>query len=286
MTRPLTKLVLILTIILKFSLSYGQDFPSYIKENAIPINKQQNFNDSVYKLLSDFQIIMVGEMHGTNEPANFLISLIKLYARIGDSIQVGLEIPSEEMTKYLTEHSDSSVYLSDFFTKTTIDGRESTSWAEIIVTANKIKNIRVFFFDENTEDKKISNNRDSLMYVKIKGQMQKNPKWKTITLSGNIHNMLLPYRETNTMAYYLNTDKELKLTDKICSINHRYKSGEMFNNGGNGIELRQVKSPDSDFSTTVDYDCYLLLLPKYKVDKYNGIYFTRNVTASKMVRNK
>jgi len=224
MIRSLKKILLILTSVLSFSSLYAQDFPTYIKENAISINTSNNLNDSVYKLLSGFQLIMIGEMHGTNEPANFLTSLIKLFTDKGDSVQIGLELPSEEMKKFLAEKSDSSVYSSDFFTKKPIDGRESHPWAEIIVTVNKIKNAKIFFFDENKQDREISNNRDSLMYVNIKKQMLKNPKWKTITLSGNIHNMLLPLNGANKMAYYLKTDKELKLTDNICSINHRYKS--------------------------------------------------------------
>ncbi len=159
------------------------------------------------------------------------------------------------------------------------------SWVEIIRTFNQIKNVKLFFFDTNKADFAISMNRDSLIYIKIKKQIQINPGWKTITLSGNIHNMLLPYRDKNTMAYYLKTDKELNFSDKICSINHRYESGTMFNNSGNGIELRQVTSPNSDYSTSVDYDSYFLLLSQKFTDSYNAIYFTKKVTAAKMVQN-
>jgi hypothetical protein len=236
--------------------------------------------------LADFQLIMVGEMHGGNEPAKFVVGLAKLLTENGDSVQIGLEIPSEQMDKFLKDRTDSSIYLSKFFTKEPLHGIESFAWAEIISTFYKNKKVKLFFFDTNTKDSEASSNRDSLMYVKIKKQIQANPQWKTITLSGNIHNMIQPFRGTNTMAYYLKTDEELSFPNKICSLNHRCKSGARVNSIGNGLELRQVKSPDSDFSSAVDYDSYLFLFPKNMTENYNGIYFTRTVTAAKMVNSK
>lgn len=264
----------------------GQDLTTDIKNNAIKITRTDSLDNSIYKLLADYQLIMIGEMHGGNEPAKFVVGLTKLLTDNGDSVQVGLEIPSEQMSKFLTDKTDSSIYLSEFFTKEPLYGIESFAWAEILSTLNKNKKAKLFFFDTNKKDYETSKNRDSLMYFKVKKQIQSNPNWKTITLSGNIHNMIQPFRGTNTMAYYLKIDKELNLQDKICSLNHRCKSGTRINNSGNGLELKQVRSPDSDFSTAVDYDSYLFLFTKNTTDNYNGIYFTRLVTAAKMVGSK
>lgn len=264
----------------------GQDLATDLINKAIKIHRADSLDNAVYQYLSGYQLIMIGEMHGANEPAAFVMGLAKLLADNGDSVQVGLEIPTGEMTKFLIEHSDSSIYAADFFSKPALDGRESYAWAELISRLNKNNRVKLFFFDTNEEDFKTSNNRDSLMYIKVKNQIQKNPKWKTITLSGNIHNMIQPFKGGNTMASFLCIDKELAISDKTCSLNHRCKSGERINNIGNGLELRTVNSPDSDFSKAVDYENYLYLLPSALVDRYNGIYFTRYVTAAKMVTDK
>lgn len=284
MTRRILLFVLTLTFVPPCV--HGQDLPSYIKENAIPINDPDHLSDSVYKLLSGFQLIMIGEMHGMNEPAQFVTSLAKLYANKGDSVMVGLEIPSGEMAAFLGSHSDSSIRSSRFFTKEALYGIESTAWAEMIAALNKVKNVKLFFYDQNQEDDKISKNRDSLMYLNIKSKILKNPGWKTITLSGNIHNMIQPFRGNNTMAVYLKKDKDLNISAKMCSLKHRYRKGTMMNNMGNGLELRRADTPDSDYSTAVDYNCYLLLLPENLTDNYNGIYFTRNVNAATMIKAK
>lgn len=279
-------LVFSLTLTQTIFSASGQDSKSYIIQNAIPFNKPDSLNENIYKILSNFQVIMVGEMHGTDEPAKLVIGLTKLFIEKGENVQVGLEIPSEEMDLFLNHKSDSSIYYSNFFSKKATDGRQSFAWAELIKMLKNVKNVKLFFFDVNKEEKDNSSNRDSIMYTKIKNQILKNPTFKTITLSGNIHNMLLPFRETNTMATFLINDKEINISDKICSLNHRYKSGTMCNNKGSGLEISQVNDLDSDFSTAVAYNNYLLLLSKTMTGKYNGIYFTRSVTAAKMVRNK
>lgn len=275
-------LTLVLLLVCLTLNTCGQDLTGYIKERAIKVEQTDTINNSVYKVLSDFRLIMVGEMHGTNEPANFTVKLSQLLTENGDSVQVGLEIPSEEMTIFLNEHSDSSIYSSEFFSKSAIDGRENYAWAELISTLNKNKKVKLFFFDINNRDYKVSGNRDSLMYIKIKDQIQKYPNWKTLTLSGNIHNMIKPFRGNNTMGCYISTDRELNLSDKLCSINHCYNNGTMYNNVGNGLELREVKNLDSVYAS-VNYENYLLLYSKSKSESYTGIYFTRYVTAAKII---
>lgn len=94
---------------------FAQNSVEYVREHAVRIESPQVLNDSAYELLSPFTLIMVGEMHGTQEPAQFTTALAELFASKGDSIQIGLEIPSQYMTKYLSEKTGNSVYVSDFF---------------------------------------------------------------------------------------------------------------------------------------------------------------------------
>lgn len=278
-----TRLIISVVLAIVVFVVQGQDYSTYIKENAIRIDKLDSLNIEVYHSLSNYKVIMVGELHGTNEPAKLVIGLANLLTKMGDSVQVGLEIPSEQMTKYLNQPSDSNIFYSDFFAKKANDGRASVAWAEIISRLNKNPNLRIFFYDINKGDCKNPDDRDSVMYLKIKSKIKENPKCKTIILSGNIHNMLLPYRTKSKMALFLSKDNDLNLANKICSLNHSYQSGTMLNNTGSGLELHQVNNSASDYSKAVDYENYLLLFPANDINRYSGIYFTRSVTAAKMV---
>lgn len=276
MTR---KIPVLLTIIATFLKVSGQDFPTYLKENALKVDKLDSLSKAVYDLLSDYRLIMIGEMHGTNEPARLVTGLVDLFTRSGDSVQVGFEIQPEQMTAFLKQHSDSSIFQSGFFAKPSVDGRASVAWANAIAKANKNPKASVFFYDVNGD---YSSARDSLMYLNIKAKLNEHPKWKTITLSGNIHNMLLPYKGQNKTASFLYNDTSLDIADKICSLNHQYQSGTMLNNIGKGLQLRETGQIDSEYSQ-LPYEMYLFLFPINYKATYSGIYFTRQVTAAELV---
>jgi hypothetical protein len=188
------------------------------------------------------------------------------------------------MTEYLNQPNDNSIYSTEFFVKNSDDGRASVAWAEMILKLNKNHKVRIFFFDVNKGESKSPGDRDSIMYLKVKNKIKLHPGWKTITLSGNIHNMLLPYKEKITIAFYLSRDNELNLSGRIFSLNHQYGSGTMLNNTGKGLEMHSVDNSFSDYFKAVDYENYLLLLPANVNNRYNGIFFTRSVTAAQMVK--
>ncbi|WP_028522520.1 hypothetical protein [Runella limosa] len=259
----------------------GQDFASYIRNNAVRTDSLATSNNQVYNLLSGFKLIMIGEMHGTNEPAKLVTQLADIFTSHNDSVQIGLEIPAQLMNQYLNNQTDENIYTSDFFAKSSQDGRASHAWAEIISKLNQDSKVKIFFYDIDSNESVVS--RDSLMYLKIKKQIKLFPHWKTITLSGNIHNMILPYRDTPRMALYLMKDEELNISKKTCSLNHFYQSGTMLNNTGNGLKMREINNGPSIYSQSLDFYSYLLLFPENHTERYNGIYFTRTVSAAKMV---
>lgn len=92
------KLILLFTFIFSLFTAFAQDFLINIKANAINIDKLDSLNNAVWQALKDYKLIMIGEMHGTKEPAKFVIDLARLFTGMGDSVQVGLEIPSAKMT--------------------------------------------------------------------------------------------------------------------------------------------------------------------------------------------
>ena len=58
----------IFILTLSFFNAIGQSNAEYLKSHAVRVNNPEKLSDSVYNLLSPFQIIIMGEMHGTNEP--------------------------------------------------------------------------------------------------------------------------------------------------------------------------------------------------------------------------
>jgi len=128
--------------------------------------------------------------------------------------------------------------------------------------------------------------RDSLMYIKIKKRILLHPSWKTITLSGNIHNILIPYNGETKMGLYLLNDKDMNISNKILSLDHFYATGQIWDNSGSKLQFYQVDNSNSIFAKTVDYDNYMFIYPREKEKKYNGIYFTRIVTVSNLVSEK
>src|SRR5664279_4971180 len=104
-----TKFALAFFLILVQIYSYGQD-SIYLRQNAIKIDRRDSLGAAVYNRISKYSLIMVGEIHGTHEPAQFVSSLAELLLENGNQVVIGLEIPSEEMKYFLPDNKDSSVY--------------------------------------------------------------------------------------------------------------------------------------------------------------------------------
>lgn len=273
----------LLSLALTFLSVTAQDDEAYLKANAVLIDNPEKLSESVYNLLKPFQVIMFGEMHGTNESTRFVNGLTNLFTSKGDSLQVGLEITPELMNKFLQLRTDSSIYQSEFFRNPPyLDGRESYAWANLISQLNKNPKVNIFFFDTN-RDKEVVPFRDSLMSAKIKTQFKQNPAWRMITLSGNYHNKI---SNQASMTSFLMRDKELNLSPKICSLNMEYKEGSCNANFTHGLEIKQLGSYPSVYNSTLGYDQYLILLPAKSNYEYTGFYYTKNITAAKMVSEK
>jgi len=275
---------LILILLSVFALNAnGQDDEAYLKANAVLIDNPYKLNDRIYTLLDPFQIIMFGEMHGTNESAPFVNGLAALMTSKGDSIQVGLEITPALMNKFLLLHTDSSIYQSEFFANPPyLDGRESFAWANLISLLNKNPKVNIFFFDTG-RDKNEEKFRDSLMSENIKKQLLRYPTRRIITLSGNYHNKISNHV---SMTSFLIRDKSLNLASKICSLNMEYKEGTCMANFQNGFGKKMLGSYPSIYNTTEGYDNYLLLLSPKSNYEYNGFYYIKNITAATMISSR
>jgi hypothetical protein len=248
-----------------------QDLALSFKENAIKLEKNDSLNKSVYNLLSPYRLIMIGEIHGTNEPVNFLVELVKLLTYYGDSVQIGFEIPTMEMQPFLKQKNKINLLETDFFKYPTGDGRASEAWYNAISRISNMPKASLFFFDINSTE---IGNVDSIMYHNVKSKIKERPNLKTITICGGIHNSLKMYDNQNTMGVLLYNDKELSINDSICSINHNFKGGQTLWNKFNEMETVYSK---------IEYDNYLYIYPKNSKEPYSGFLYTKFVTKSDSV---
>src|SRR3954468_6543694 len=147
----------------------GQADSSRLAKSAIGIVRLDSLSGEVYDALHPYKLIMIGEMHGTKEPAEFVKGLAELFTNHRDSVLVGFEIPSAKMKEFLKEKTERSVFNSSFFTTVSTVGRGNEAWEGAISSLALNPKVKIFFFDTNVGDSKRNYlDRDSLMYIKIK----------------------------------------------------------------------------------------------------------------------
>ena len=270
-------------LIVGFFVAQAQDSATlYIQKNAIKVELPNALNQNVYELFKPYKVLMVGEMHGTNEAAQFLKGLAELFTKNNDSILLGIEIPKKEMKQFLKHPSKENIYASKFFAHPDFEsGRENYAWADLVALSINNPKIKISFFDCDTSYNNYAD-RDSLLFQNLKDAMLANPNRRVITISGNIHAQLITDRIT--MAKFLLYDRVLNLEGKICSLNEFFIRGEMINNNGSGLTKKQVDYGDNYISNAVDYDYYVLLANPKKNYPWTGIFFTRKISAAKMVK--
>lgn len=252
---------------------------SYLQTHAVCFERPEELNTTVYTLLDPYQYILFGEVHGTNESAAFVYGLANLFTNKGDSVLVGLEIPSNQMNRFIRERTDSSIYHSAFFTNPTfVSGRESYAWAKLISALNNNLNVKLFFFDIDENESK-PYLRDSLMYAKIKTQIRQHPGWRLLTLSGNFHNKT---SDQSTMASWLKQDKELNLSSRLCLLNMEYLQGTCMANFGHGLERKQLGQAPRTIDKALDCNHYFVLCPPNSYYEYTGYFYTKYITAARM----
>src|SRR5690606_35312328 len=160
----------------------------------------------------------MGEMHSTQEPAQFVSYVVGQLIRSGFDVQLGIEVPESMVADFVRQPTRDNLRNSDFFSRCYQDGRASEAWFELILKYHKTSKVKVFFYDQEQ-----GNNRDSLMYEKVKSRLAENPQSVTVILGGNFHNRTIPSRSGKPMGAYFYNDKTLE--NKVCAINHHYKYG-------------------------------------------------------------
>lgn len=206
------------TFLLLSSNLFSQGWKEYIAENALRVGSEFSLDSSFYPHFKNYNIIMTGEMHGTLEPAKMTEQLARLILLHENSVSIGLEIPEKEMSSFRQNPSEKTLKESRFFSKPNEDGRNSRAWFELVRYCMNEPRVELFFYDNGVAGDGVP--RDSLMYLEVKKHALAHPKNKILTISGNLHNQLIPFNDMKTMGFYLSADSSVFPQGKICSIYH------------------------------------------------------------------
>ena len=251
-----------------------------LKENAIPIQNLSKLSDKIYNEIANYEIIMIGEMHGTKEPAEFAYGLCNLVTKFEKNVVLALEIRSSQMNNISDEMSISELKELDFFRRENFDGRNGESMLNLIYKSNQNERIILKFIDNSYP----SSSRDSSMYREIRNIHTKYPNTKIVTLTGNVHNSFIPYFDKVRIGGYLLKDSVNFDSKKIMSINHVFSEGSMLNNDGTGLKISTIEREDNIYNTTISHDMFLYKKFAEEKNRYTHILYTDKVTASGIVK--
>jgi hypothetical protein len=251
-----------------------------LKKKAIPIESLSKLSNKIYDEIANFEILMIGEMHGTNEPAEFAYGLCELIAKHEGSVIMAMEIRASLMNNLSDEMSISELKELGFFRGKNFDGRNGEAWLDLVYKSIKNDGIILKFIDNPYP----SSPRDSSMYREIRNIHIKNPNTKIVTLTGNVHNSFKPLFDKVRIGGYLLKDSVNFDSKKIMSINHDYSEGDMLNNDGTGLKISTIERKENIYNTTLSHDMFLYRKFPEEQNEYTHILYTDKVTASEIIK--
>lgn len=252
-----------------------------LKSSLVPIRDISDLDDSLYKHISNYDIIMIGELHGTNEPAEFAFGLCDLIARKEGKVVLGMEISPSQMEGYNADMSIDQLKDLKFFNGENGSGMNGSAWLNLVARSNQNTMIVTEFFDYQ----KVAP-RDSSMYNAICDIRKEYTDTKIVTLSGNLHNRLEPYDENTMLGGYLSKDTINFKADRIMSIMHFFSKGTMMNNVGNGLELRTIDYKDNVVNTATSQNSFFCKNVFKNRSHHTHILYTEEVTHSELLESQ
>lgn len=254
-------------LLLLITQTYSQNSLDTIKKNAIEITNLTMPNQNIYCLLKKYKCICVGEFHGTKEPSEFLTGLAKTFLANNKKILIGFEIQKSTLLNFPSQNDTNSLSKTIFFNQKRMDGKNSKAWFKAISELNKL-NVKFCFFDEGLGD--------SVMSKNLINCYKEDTSFVILTLSGNLHNKLLPYKNSKTMGTYLKTF----FGDNIFSVNHIFEKGTMYNLTSEGLKIHSLPDKKTNFSLATNYINYFISNTFNKTNGYSGYLFTKEINAS------
>ena len=173
-------------------------------------------------LLAEESVILVGELHGTNQFPSFVGSLVCAALKNGLPVTLALEIPRDEtgrLTRFLASdggrESQAALYAdSPFWRGDVQDGRRSIAMYELIEQVRGLRKagqpVTLIAIDRASDD--TAGQRDEVMALNLREAVKKNKPSVTIVLTGNLHNRLVDHPQFGKpMGAYLDDLKPSSL---------------------------------------------------------------------------
>lgn len=269
--------VIAITTLLAFC-AHAQSTQAALKTNAFALDLSDTTpNKRLLEIFGPHRIIMMGEMHGTQEPARFVSYAVDQLLKAGKTVNLGLEIPAVQMQDFTAAPSAKSLKQSAFFRTGFPDGRPGSAWFNLIDTYIGNKDVHLFFFDADPDAG--TTDYDKYMHAVVRNVMMQHREATTVLLSGNIHNRLIPFSGGKTLACYLQQDTTLLTPAGVLAINHQFKFGAMENVTSEGFGIHKIEPTLTSFSEAVPFKMYFSTLDK-NAGPYNAVFYTEEVTPS------
>lgn len=288
-------LLLIFFIAMTFSKkSLAETSVEYIKANAQEF-KNTEIPSSLLNKLDDKKLILIGELHGTNEMPDSTFKMVEKLAQ-NHEVAFGLEFPIDTQGKidqFLKTGDEKILSNLEFFKDAEFhSGRGSDAMVKLLKNLRTLPKVKVFCFDIPmslaTGDTPILD-RDTKMAENVLHFMKKNSHLKVVTFSGNLHSRLTSGTHWDPKAKFMgfeilrlskgllslkNTTNILFRADEGSSWHCRFDSNKKI-----ACKNYSFGPNNSVYRAAVPFDRYFLPEPQMTEGHLNSI-FIKTISAS------
>lgn len=256
-----------------------------IRRDAIKVEPAGDLPDAVYTKIKGYKVVAVGEVHGTNEAPDFVLRLLRLYAKKGRGAFLALEIGAEEQAnvdRFLESGKLEVLRGSAFFKRDFQDGRSSEAMARLLAGVRALRGTRVVCFD--TMDATSWQDRDTRMARAVSAAYAGRSGAVAVLLAGNMHTAVEtdPFPKHRPMVRELHAMKDaLFKRGDILAIRHRFAGGSAWMCPSGAVKCAAVElgRDQSGYATAVSWPGYFLKEQEMS-EGHDATYFSRAVSAS------
>jgi hypothetical protein len=251
-------------------------------------DKASEIPNSVFSKISNFNTILIGEVHGTNEGPQSALGIVNLLTKNGQKTLLCLPINSNEQSeidKFMASGDMSILQKMPFFNNPKPDGKSSKAIADLLKSVSGNKKVKVACVDYNVSNSTEKSLQASTIAENLSVAASSNAGYTVVSLVANIHSFLYLYRDASsnnieTMGYLLQKNKGFD-RKKMLSLQLLFKEGMAYNNSENksGEHPLQNEIPEDVKSTGKPYGIFITEKDNDQ-SIYNGCFFIQKGTPS------
>jgi hypothetical protein len=252
--------------------------PSFCQEKIFSLENNQS--KDLKTCLKSKQVIVVGEMHGTEEVPKFFLQLVKMAGK-PKSLQVALEINKDlqkDIDEFMRTGDFSALLKLDYFKWP--DGRSSEAMGNLLRELRAMK-IKVVCFDIESTIQTVVN-RDSMMAANLAASFNNG---KLLVLTGNLHaNLEEGFWRPNFKSAVLRLKQLKNLEGKLISLNTYFNGGTIWNCMSDGCKERDAYA-QPEWQTKYGLKDFVVITEQRDENGYNGFVYFDKVKASRPLVN-